>query len=55
MKLTYDRESDTLLLVLTKNLIEETEEIRPGFWPTSTKAARWLVSKFLTPPAKLIR
>jgi uncharacterized protein YuzE len=30
MKLTYDKESDTLLLVLTKNAIEETEEIRPG-------------------------
>lgn len=30
MKLTYDKESDTLLLVLTKNQIEETEEVRPG-------------------------
>ena len=30
MKLTYDKESDTLLPALTKNAIEETEEIRPG-------------------------
>lgn len=30
MKLTYDKETDTLLIVLTKNSIEETEEVRPG-------------------------
>ena len=30
MKLTYDKETDTLLIVLTKKNIEETEEIRPG-------------------------
>jgi uncharacterized protein YuzE len=30
MKLTYDKETDTLLLVLTQKAIDETEEIRPG-------------------------
>ncbi|MGH7950911.1 MAG: DUF2283 domain-containing protein [Limisphaerales bacterium] len=30
MKLTYDKETDTLLIVLTKKAIDETEEIRPG-------------------------
>jgi uncharacterized protein YuzE len=30
MKLTYDKETDTLLIVLTKRTIDETEEIRPG-------------------------
>ena len=30
MKLTYDKETDTLLIVLKGNAIEETEEIRPG-------------------------
>ena len=30
MKLTYDKETDTLLIVLTKNTIDETEEVRPG-------------------------
>ncbi len=30
MKLTYDKETDTLLVVLTKKTIDETEEIRPG-------------------------
>jgi uncharacterized protein YuzE len=30
MKLSYDKETDTLLLVLTKKAIDETEEIRPG-------------------------
>ena len=30
MKLTYDKETDTLLVVLTNKAIEETEEIRPG-------------------------
>ncbi len=30
MKLSYDKETDTLLIVLTKNSIEETEEVRPG-------------------------
>jgi uncharacterized protein YuzE len=30
MKLTYDKETDTLLIVLKGNAIDETEEIRPG-------------------------
>lgn len=30
MKLTYDKETDTLLIVLKSNAIDETEEIRPG-------------------------
>ena len=30
MKLSYDKETDTLLVVLTKKAIDETEEIRPG-------------------------
>ena len=30
MKLHYDTETDTLLIVLTSNEIDETEEIRPG-------------------------
>ena len=30
MKLTYDKETDTLLVVLTRKTIDETEEIRPG-------------------------
>ena len=30
MKLTYDKETDTLLVVLTQKAIDETEEIRPG-------------------------
>ncbi|HEY3762744.1 MAG TPA: DUF2283 domain-containing protein [Verrucomicrobiae bacterium] len=30
MKLTYDKEADTLLIVLTKKSVDETEEIRPG-------------------------
>jgi uncharacterized protein YuzE len=30
MKLTYDKETDTLLVILTKKVIDETEEIRPG-------------------------
>ena len=30
MKLTYDKETDTLLIMLTKKAIDETEEIRPG-------------------------
>ena len=30
MKFSYDKESDALLLVLTKNQIEETQEVRPG-------------------------
>jgi uncharacterized protein YuzE len=30
MKLHYDRETDTLLIVLTSQPIDETEEIRPG-------------------------
>lgn len=30
MRLTYDKETDTLLIVLKGNAIDETEEIRPG-------------------------
>ena len=30
MKLSYDKETDTLLIVLTNKTIEETEEVRPG-------------------------
>ena len=30
MKLTYDKETDTLLIGLTSKTIDETEEIRPG-------------------------
>ena len=30
MKLTYDKETDTLLIVLKSKAIDETEEIRPG-------------------------
>ncbi len=30
MKLTYDKETDTLLIVLKNKAIDETEEIRPG-------------------------
>ena len=30
MKLTYDKATDTLLIVLTNRPIEDTEEIRPG-------------------------
>lgn len=30
MKLTYDKETDTLLIVLKSTAIDETEEIRPG-------------------------
>jgi len=30
MKLHYDRETDTLLIVLTSQPVDETEEIRPG-------------------------
>src|SRR6266496_22275 len=30
MKLCYDKETDTLLVVLTNKAIDETEEIRPG-------------------------
>jgi uncharacterized protein YuzE len=30
MKLTYDKETDTLLIVLKNQAIDETEEIRPG-------------------------
>jgi len=30
MKLSYDKETDTLLVVLTKKAIDETEETRPG-------------------------
>lgn len=30
MKLTYDKETDTLLIGLTNKAIDETEEIRPG-------------------------
>ncbi len=30
MKLTYDKETDTLLIVLKGNAVDETEEIRPG-------------------------
>ncbi len=30
MKLTYDKETDTLLIVLKTKAIDETEEIRPG-------------------------
>jgi uncharacterized protein YuzE len=30
MKLTYDKETDTLLIVLKGKTIAETEEIRPG-------------------------
>jgi uncharacterized protein YuzE len=30
MKLTYDKETDTLLVVFTNKAIDETEEIRPG-------------------------
>ncbi len=30
MRLNYDKGTDTLLIVLTNNSIDETEEIRPG-------------------------
>jgi nucleoid-associated protein YejK len=30
MKLHYDRETDTLLIALTSQQVDETEEIRPG-------------------------
>jgi len=30
MKLTYDKETDTLLIVLKSKAVDETEEIRPG-------------------------
>ena len=30
MKLTYDKETDTLLIVLKSSAITETEEVRPG-------------------------
>ena len=30
MKLTYDKETDTLLIVLKSSTITETEEVRPG-------------------------
>lgn len=30
MRLTYDKETDTLLIVLKNKAIDETEEIRPG-------------------------
>jgi uncharacterized protein YuzE len=30
MRLTYDKETDTLLIVLKSNTVAETEEIRPG-------------------------
>ena len=35
MKLTYDKETDTLLIVLKSKAIDETEEIRPGILASS--------------------
>ena len=53
MKLTCDKESDTLLLVLTKNEIEETEEIRPGILADIDKAGSLVSLEILNASRKV--